>query len=339
MLLRKIYYTAKPLIPRGVQLGLRRARIRMLRDEYRQTWPIYKPAAKGIASGTQWPDRKRFALVLTHDVEGPTGRDRCRQLVQIERELGFRSAFYFVPERYATSDQLRNYMTEQGFEVGVHGLNHDGKLYNNASLFGQRVSAINDYLDQWNVSGFSSPCAHHNLEWTPELNIRYAVTTYDTDPFEPQGGGIGTVFPFRVHNCQTGREYIEIPYTLPQDFALYVLMREKSFALWKEKLDWIAQNGGMAHLKTHPDYMSFDAGDLGAEEYPISYYADFLRYVKETYADQYWHVCPSEMADYYFDHADEKPWRQAYGETLCQACRSSLENNRVLVFGASHNGN
>jgi hypothetical protein len=116
-------------------------------------------------------------------------------------------------------------------------------------------------------------------------------------------------------------------------------MREKSFALWKEKLDWIAQNGGMAHLKTHPDYMSFDAGALGTEEYPISYYADFLRYVKRTYADQYWHVCPSELADYYFDHADENPWQQTHAETLCQACRSALENNRVLVFGASHNGN
>ena len=334
MLLRKIYYTAKPLIPRGLQLSLRRTRIRMLRNKYRQTWPIYTPGAKGIASGTQWPDGKRFALVLTHDVEGPTGRDRCKPLVQLEKDLGFRSAFYFVPERYSTRPELRDYITQQGFEVGVHGLYHDGKLYNNTAVFQQRVPTINDYLNDWKSCGFSSPCAHHNLAWTSELNVKYAVTTYDTDPFEPQGGGIGTVFPFRVHNCQTGRDYIEIPYTLPQDFALYVLMKEKTIEIWKRKLDWIAQCGGMVHLKTHPDYMSFETETTGVEEYPLSYYADFLRYVRQTYSVQYWHACPNELADFYFANSDENAWTPTNGDTLCPSCHSLLHQKKVLVFGA-----
>jgi peptidoglycan/xylan/chitin deacetylase (PgdA/CDA1 family) len=307
----------------------------MLRDQYSKTWPIYNPSSKGLASGIHWPNGKQFALILTHDVEWSKGRDRCQELLKLEQELGFRSAFYFVPERYSTSEELRNTITEQGFEVGVHGLNHDGKLYNNSVVFRQRLHAINHYLKQWGACGFSSPCAHHNLEWTPDLNIRYAVTTYDTDPFEPQGGGIGTIFPFRVYNCQTGREYIEIPYTLPQDFALYVLMREKTITHWKEKLDWIAQNGGMAHLKTHPDYMSFETGKLGTEEFPIGYYADFLHYVKQTYAGQYWHVCPNELAEFYFDHTNDKPCTHTDGELLCLNCRRSLEGKRILVYGVS----
>lgn len=339
MIFRKMYYITKPLIPRSLQLSLRRARIRMLSTNYANKWPIYSPSAHGLASGTRWPGGKRFALLLTHDVESPVGHDRCKDLLQLEKELGFRSAFYFVPERYATSEKLRYIITNQGFEIGVHGFNHDGKLYNNAAVFQQRVSAINGYLKQWNARGFSSPCAHHNLEWTPDLNIRYAVTTYDTDPFEPQGGGIGTIFPFRLRNCQTGHEYVEIPYTLPQDFALYVLMKEKSISIWKEKLDWIAQYGGMVHLKTHPDYMSFEMGRSGSEEYPVSYYTDFLRYIKQTYSGQYWHVCPSEMADFYFENADEHPCQQTNGATLCPTCRSSFENKRILAFGASRNGN
>jgi len=60
MFLRKIYYVAKPFIPRTVQLGLRRTRIRMLRDKYQRTWPIYQPAARGLASGTRWPDGKQL---------------------------------------------------------------------------------------------------------------------------------------------------------------------------------------------------------------------------------------------------------------------------------------
>lgn len=335
MFIRKIYYAAKPLIPRSLQLGLRRTRIRILRDKYQHTWPIYEPAARGLASATRWPDGKQFALLLTHDVEGPTGRDRCRQLLQLEKELGFRSAFYFVPRRYETPSQLRETIMRQGFEVGVHGLYHDGKLYNNAAIFHQRVPIINDYLKQWGVCGFSSPCAHHNLEWNADLDIRYAVTTYDTDPFEPQGGGIGTVFPFRLRNCQTGREYVEIPYTLPQDFALYVLMKETTIAIWKEKLDWIAQNGGMVHLKTHPDYMSFETDTIGKEQYPLDYYLDFLRYVRQAYAGRYWHVCPKELADFYFDHADHNPWQPTNGDILCPSCRSSFMNRRILAFGVS----
>ncbi len=334
MLLRKIYYVAKPLIPRSVQLSLRRARIRMLRDRYEQTWPIYTPAAHGLASGARWPGGKQFALILTHDVEGEAGRDRCRQLLQIEKDLGFRSAFYFVPERYSTSPELIEYITRQGFEVGVHGLYHDGKLYNNTAVFQQRVLAINDYLRDWNVGGFSSPCAHHNLEWTSDLNIRYAITTYDTDPFEPQGGGIGTVFPFRVHNCQTSRDYIEIPYTLAQDFALYVLMKEKTIDIWKRKLDWIAQCGGMVHLKTHPDYMSFETETAGIEEYPLSYYENFLRYVRQTYSDQYWHACPNELADFCFANTDSNPWILTNRDTLCPTCHSAFEDKKILAFGA-----
>ena len=41
----------------------------------------------------------------------------------------------------------------------------------------------------------------------------------------------------------------------------------------------------------------------------------------------------------YPDHNDEHPWQQTHGDTLCQPCRNSLENDRVLVFGASRNGN
>ena len=45
-----------------------------------------------------WPDGKRFAFVLTHDVEGQRGLDRVRQLTELEMEFGFRSSFNFIPE-------------------------------------------------------------------------------------------------------------------------------------------------------------------------------------------------------------------------------------------------
>jgi hypothetical protein len=93
--------------------------------------------------------------------------------------------------------------------------------------------------------------------------------------------------------------YVELPYTLPQDFTLFVLMKEKTFDIWKQKIDWIAENGGMALLNTHPDYMGFEDKKLTIDEYSFKYYEEFLRYIKFKYNNQYWHVMPRDMSRFW----------------------------------------
>ena len=144
--------------------------------------------------------------------------------------------------------ELRQELTADGFEVGVHGLNHDGKLYSSKAEFDRRAKRINRYLKEWNAVGFRSPAMHHNLEWLKALNIEYDASTFDTDPFEPQPDGVGTIFPFWVAR-DDGTGYVELPYTLPQDFTLFVLMKERTIDIWKKKLDWIAEKGGMALIE------------------------------------------------------------------------------------------
>ncbi len=332
MLLGKIFYAVKPLIPRRIQLMLRRLWIRRQRVKYEHIWPIYRHASLPPDLRIKWPQDKQFALLLTHDVEKKGGHDKSKQLVQLEKNLGLQSAFYFVPRRYNVDRELRQHITKEGFEVGVHGLYHDGKLYNDWYTFQSRIEPINQYLKEWQAVGFSSPCAYHNLEWTAALDIKYSISTYDIDPFEPQGGGIGTIFPFIVINTKTLRRYVEIPYTLPQDFTLFVLMREKSIDIWKQKVDWIAQCGGLVHLKTHPDYMSFESGELGEEEYPISYYYEILSYIQQKYKGQYWHVLPKEMADFCLANTprDENTIMPINSDILCPSCKSAIEQKKVL---------
>ena len=77
-----------------------------------------------------------------------------------------------------------------------------------------------------------------NLDWIHDLNIEYDLSTFDTDPFEPQPEGTGTIFPFMVKNSVNGATYVELPYTLPQDSSLFVIMREKTIDIWKKKLDY-----------------------------------------------------------------------------------------------------
>jgi peptidoglycan/xylan/chitin deacetylase (PgdA/CDA1 family) len=194
---------------------------------------------------------------------------------------------------------LRKILIEHGFEVGVHGLNHDGKLFRSKQIFSERFKKINDYLKQWNAVGFRAPAMHHNLDWIHDLNIEYDASTFDTDPFEPMPDGYGSIFPFLVNGTIAGRGYVELPYTLPQDFTVLVLMRDDSLKIWKKKLDWLAQKGGMALLNTHPDYMAFGSAKRSFAKYPASYYEKFLLYVSEKYSGQYWHALPKEVARYW----------------------------------------
>jgi hypothetical protein len=137
-----------------------------------------------------------------------------------------------------------------------------------------------------------------NHEWMLDLNIDFCVSTFDTDPFEPVPEGVCTIFPFWVRSKTSDREFLELPYTLVQDFTLFVILGEKTISFWKEKLDWIAQKGGMALLNTHPDYMNFDGQKLLDEEYPVELYIEFLKYVKSAYAGKYFPAVPSDIAAY-----------------------------------------
>lgn len=299
MITTQIFYAIKPIIPRRLQILLRRKRILRKRALYKDIWPIDESANKPPQGWAGWPNQKTFALVLTHDVESAQGHDKCMPLMRLEAQMGFRSSFNFVPERYHVSSELRDHITSNGFEVGVHGLKHDGKLYDSVEIFRERASRINRYLKEWQAIGFRSPSMHHNLDWIHNLKIKYDSSTFDTDPFEPQSDGVNTIFPFWVARNGTKNGYVELPYTLAQDHALLIIMKEQNIDIWKKKLDWIAENGGMALLNTHPDYMNFAGEKLGLEEFPVQYYTDLLRYVKTKYEGQHWNALPKEVAQFY----------------------------------------
>jgi len=263
-----------------------------------------------------WPEGKKFAFVLTHDVESNAGLGKCASLMQLEMELGFRSSFNFVPEgSYRVPTELRKTLIADGFEVGIHDLKHDGHLFASHRGFKRRAERINGYARKWGASGFRSGFMLRNLDWLHDLDVQYDASTFDTDPFEPQPDGGHTIFPFWVPrpngnsangNSANGKEsasasssragYVELPYTLPQDSTLFLVLRESTPEIWKRKLDWIAQHGGMVLLDVHPDYMSFDGSPQTTTEYPVALYREFLDYIKTRYADQYWHALPKEVA-------------------------------------------
>src|SRR5207248_3583108 len=85
-----------------------------------------------------------------------------------------------------------------GFEVGIHDLRHDGRLFLSRREFSRKAARINRYLRDWNAAGFRSGFMLHKLDWLHELNILYDASTFDNDPFEPHPEGSNTIFPFWV---------------------------------------------------------------------------------------------------------------------------------------------
>jgi Glycosyl transferase 4-like domain len=171
-------------------------------------------------------------------------------------------------------------------------------LYLGRKEFAANAVRINRYLKAWQASGFRAGFMLHNLEWLHDLDIAYDSSTFDTDPFEPQPEGVGTIFPFWKEGPH-GRGYVELPYTLPQDSTLFLLFGESNPDIWLRKLDWVASHGGMALVNVHPDYMRFDGDPTSSRTFPAGFYARLLQYVREKYGDSVWYARPKEVAAWY----------------------------------------
>ena len=346
ILRNKIYYRVKPFVPQFLRTAVRRRFALRLRERVEDSWPIMPGSEQPPEEWAGWPEGRKFAFVLTHDVEGEVGLRKCRQLMEIEMAHGFRSSFNFIPEGdYRVPRELREELVANGFEVGVHDLQHDGRLYQSRREFRQKAQRINHYAREWGASGFRSGFMLHNLNWLHDLEIEYDASTFDTDPFEPQPEGRNTIFPFWVSGALSGRHngapsrdgergYIELPYTLPQDSTLFLLLQETTEEIWIRKVDWIAAHGGMVLLDTHPDYMAFE-GKPRSTEYPVELYERFLTYVREKYAGQYWHVLPKEVARHALTSRVSRPRTNGYSPAAAEKIQR-LQNRHGAVLLFSH---
>src|SRR3984893_14750554 len=170
MLRNRIYYRVKPFIPQALRTAIRRRIALRLRGSVGDVWPIWPGSEQPPKNWPGWPEGKKFAFVLTHDVESAIGLQKCRSLMQLDREFGFRGSFNFVPEGdYRLPSDLREELTQSGFEVGIHDLRHDGRLYQSHREFCHRATRINRYLAEWGAAGFRSAFMLHNLDWLHDL--------------------------------------------------------------------------------------------------------------------------------------------------------------------------
>ena len=288
------YYLARPALPRSVQLGLRRQFTRVQAARSFPAWPIEDSlhdfygwlfAVIADVAGGQvpflglWPAGRSWALVLTHDVETAVGYRDMELLRARERAHGYQSSWNFVGARYTVDDETVRSLHEDGCEIGVHGLRHDGRDLA-GRLMDERLPVMWEHASRWNAVGFRSPATHRDWELMHRLGFDYDSSYTDTDPYEPQPGGCCTYLPYFNHST------VELPITLPQDHTLFAILQHADAGLWLRKAAHIRDRGGMVLVLTHPDY---------ARDQRL---ADGYQTLLDTFADDAtaWHALPREVA-------------------------------------------
>ncbi|MEK7671550.1 MAG: hypothetical protein AAB344_04950 [Bacteroidota bacterium] len=301
--LLRCYYAVRPLVPRNLQVALRRTYAKKQARVEFPRWPIepilvdranremesriQQSEEKRVSLINFWPGSCRAAVALTHDVEWDIGVRNIPRVREVEKKYGVVSSWNFVPERYPFDKKILKELEAEGCEIGLHGLYHDGKKFSSRKIFEKRLPMMNNYLKEWGAVGFRSPATHRNPDWMPEIAAEYDSSFPDTDPFEPQSGGCCSIFPFFLG------EMVELPITLAQDHTLIEILQKKDIELWKQKSNWIIENHGLVNIIIHPDYM--------LTEKDLWYYEEFLRFI--TLQKNLWFALPKDIARWWRDRS------------------------------------
>jgi hypothetical protein len=308
-----VYYAARPLLPRPVQIGLRRAASRVQRLRSFPRWPVEESlhgfldlilewasslTEEPVPCIAPWPAGRTWALVLTHDVETGLGVRRIPVLREVDRRAGHRASWNLVPGRYLVDDTLVADLKASGQEVGVHGLYHDGRDLDPRELL-HRLPQMRRWAQRWGAVGFRSPATHRDWDVMSTLPFDYDSSSPDSDPFEPHAGGCCSWLPF------FNGSIVELPITLPQDHTLYVILRAHDGQPWIDKAERIRARGGLALMITHPDYV--DVGPV------VAAYEQLLTHFARDRG--VWRALPAEVAAWWRRRAasylerDDGTWR------------------------------
>jgi hypothetical protein len=302
-LANKLYYCARPFLGVGVRRHLQKLRLADWQSIPFPRWPIDQTveqlhemmlrlcveahAGKKVPFIWFWPDAHTSCVSVTHDVEAAEGRDLCPALMDLDESFGIRSSFQLVPEkRYALSSSFLEDMRARGFEVNVHDLNHDGRLFSSESGFFERVERINQYGRAFHAKGFRSGALYRNLAWYEGLDFSYDMSVPNAAHLDPQRGGCCTLMPYFVGKI------LELPVTTTQDYSLFHILNQYSTELWEYEIRQITDQHGLASFIIHPDYL--------VEPRACDTYKSLLAFLAGLRSEgKVWFALPREVNDWW----------------------------------------
>lgn len=297
--LKKIYYELRPLTTPRLRRRIQRFDTRKWREIRFPKWPVdttVETICEDLllmslrANGVDevpfiwfWPRGATGCIVMTHDVETQAGLDFCLKLADLDRTFDIRTAYQLIPERrYQVPKSLLEEIRSRGCEVGVHDLNHDGKLFDDREQFLRRAKKINEYGRQYKANGFRAAVLYRNFDWYDKLEFSFDMSAPNVAPLDPQRGGCCTVMPYFIGHV------LEVPLTTTQDYTLFHLLNERSPDHWKVQTKTILDHHGLVSFIVHPDYI--------LDPDYLLVYKNLLRYLAELRSKKsLWFALPGEV--------------------------------------------
>lgn len=264
---RHAYYVVRPLLGVSVRKHLQRRALRGWDQIPFPRWPVDRTVDSLLeqflllsmqAHGVDrvpfiwfWPDGHQSCCIVTHDVEEAAGVNACDSVMDLDSRVDIKASFQFVPEgRYQVSGKVLERVRSRGFEVNVHDLNHDGKLYSSREEFLRRAKKINRYAKEYDAKGFRSAVLYRNVSWYDAFRFSYDMSVPNVAHLDPQRGGCCTITPYFIGDI------VELPLTTIQDYSLFHILNDYSLHVWKTQADFIIQNHGLLSFNIHPDYLA-----------------------------------------------------------------------------------
>jgi hypothetical protein len=335
------YYALRRFLPAPLRRGLQRTYLRHWQALPFPRWPV-DHTVEGLlerllvlslrSQGLSrlpfvwfWPDGAPSCAIVTHDVETAAGRDRCAWLMDVDESHGVRASFQIVPEeRYAVSDMFLDTIRGRGFEVNVHDLRHDGRLFVSRQEFGRQARRINEYARQYGARGFRSGSLHRRPDWYDALEIAYDMSIPNVGHLEVQRGGCCTTMPYFI-----GR-IVELPLTTTQDYSLFRILRDFSGRVWQDQIEAISARHGLMSFIVHPDYL----GEPRAEG---AYRALLDRLVRLRETDGCWMPLPGDVERWWRVRSrltlvrDGDRWRvEGPGRERARVAYAEIEGDRLV---------
>jgi hypothetical protein len=258
----QLYYLLRPLMSVGFRRHLQQARLRGWDEISFPRWPVdstvddlMRQALRLLidSNGARvpfiwfWPDGADSCTMMTHDVEGKAGLEFCGALMDLDDRFGVKASFQLIPE--AAYGAWRYAPAIRDFEVNLHDLNHDGRLFRDNGRFRERARRINEYAREYGCRGFRSGAMYREQHWYSAFEFEYDMSVPNVAHLEPQRGGCCTVMPYFVGNI------LELPLTTSQDYTLFFILEDYSIRLWKEQIAAVQAKNGLVSIITHPDYL------------------------------------------------------------------------------------
>ena len=226
-------------------------------DDLRTSLWSEAAAAAGLMLETPtYPDGRRGAVLLTHDIDSRADIGGISDIRVLERRFDLPSSVGFIPRISWPDRGVIDELVADGCEIYCHDLGHDGKL-----PYRDLPSIRADFDRFFEANAYARPLLRGfrsgQLLMTAGLLgllaewFSFDLSLPDTEHGGPYGSNAGcaTVHPFLVDGL------LEIPLTLPQDFFLANVEKYDSarmLSTWRDKLEAVLARGGVAVVNTHP---------------------------------------------------------------------------------------